>query len=82
MTGPNKIPAKYLKLCADEISSPLCYIINESIECQIFTSQWKLFKISTIPKISNPIEPSDYRPISNPFEGLRKGYYDAAGTSS
>ncbi|MEO0684074.1 MAG: hypothetical protein AAFY76_03245, partial [Cyanobacteria bacterium J06649_11] len=63
-TGPDKIPAKYLKLCADEITSPLCHIINESIECQIFPSQWKLSKISPIPKISNPIEPSDYRPIS------------------
>ena len=63
-TGPDKIPSKYLKLCVDEITSPLCHIINASIEKQIFPEQWKFFKISPIPKINQPIEPSDYRPIS------------------
>ena len=63
-TGPDKIPAQYLKLCVEEIISPLCHIINESIEKQIFPAQWKLSKISPIPKINYPIESSDYRPIS------------------
>ena len=63
-TGPDKIPSKYLKLCVDEITSPLCHIINESIDKQIFPEQWKFSKISPIPKINQPIEPSDYRPIS------------------
>ena len=63
-TGPDKIPSKFLKLCVDEITSPLCHIINTSIKKQIFPEQWKVSKISPIPKISHPIEPSDYRPIS------------------
>jgi len=43
-TGPDKIPAEYFKLCVEEITSPLCHIINESIEKQIFPAQWKLSK--------------------------------------
>ena len=70
-TGPDKIPAKYLKLC---------HIINESIECKIFPSQWKLSKISPIPKISNPIKPRTTSCQS--FRRSTKSLFYAAGTSS
>ena len=63
-TGPDQIPAKFLKLCVDEICSPITHIINSSISNCIFPDQWKVSKISPIPKIKHPIESSDYRPIS------------------
>ena len=52
------------KLCIDDITSPICHIINTSIEKNIFPNQWKIFRISPIPKIKSPKEPSDFRPIS------------------
>lgn len=63
-TGHDQLPSKYLKLCVDEICSPVCHIINTSIIKCVFPSQWKISKISPIPKIDYPAEPSDYRPIS------------------
>eukprot|EP00111_Clytia_hemisphaerica_P012122 TCONS_00035606-protein len=58
------MPSKYIKLSTDEICSPICHIINTSIQQSIFPSQWKISKISPIPKIESSNEPSDYRPIS------------------
>ena len=63
-TGTDQLPSKYLKLCVNEICSPICHIINSSISNRIFPHQWKVSKISPIPKINHPVEPSDYRPIS------------------
>ena len=63
-TGQDNIPAKYLKLCIDDITSRICHIINASIAKNIFPNQWKISRISPIPKIKSPKEPSDFRPIS------------------
>ena len=63
-TGQDKIPSKFLKLCVNEITSPICHIINTAIEENSFPQQWKISKITPIPKIDQPKEPSDYRPIS------------------
>ena len=63
-TGYDNIPAKYLKMCIDDITSPICHIVNSSIKHNIFPSQWKVSRISPIPKIKNPKDPSDFRPIS------------------
>ena len=53
-TVPDKIPVKYLKLGVDEITSPLCHIINESLECQMFPSERNLSKISPFRKSATP----------------------------
>jgi len=63
-TGQDHLPSKYLKLCVNEITSPICNIINTAIEEKSFPQQWKISKITPIPKIDHPLEPSDYRPIS------------------
>ena len=63
-TGQDKIPSKFLKLCINEITGPICHIINTAIEEKSFPEQWKISKITPIPKIDQPLEPSDYRPIS------------------
>lgn len=62
--GHDGLPAKYVKMVADSIASPLCHIINSCIEHNIFPEQWKVSRISPIPKIPLPRELSDYRPIS------------------
>lgn len=63
-TGYDTIPAKFLKIAVDHIASPLCHIINACIKSNHFPKQWKVSRISPIPKIGNPKEPSDFRPIS------------------
>ena len=43
---------------------PLTFIINNSIEESKFPDQWKIARISLIPKVTNPTELKDYRLIS------------------
>ena len=38
-TGQDKLPAKFLKLCVNEITSPICHIINTAIEENSFPNQ-------------------------------------------
>ena len=63
-TGPDQIPAKYLKLVAEYIASPLMHIINSYISYQRFPDAWKQARVSPIPKITNPTEEDHLRPIS------------------
>ena len=63
-TGSDQIPAKYLKLVAEYIASPLTHIINSFISCQRFPEAWKQARVSPIPKITNPTEADHFRPIS------------------
>jgi len=42
----------------------LTYLINRSLLESDFVNQFKISAISPVPKISNPIIPADYRPIS------------------
>ena len=64
-TGPDLIPARFIKLAAKAIASPLTNIINNSISKQIFPSIWKVGRVSPIPKIDNPAtDESHYRPVS------------------
>ena len=49
---------------SDIIASPLTRIINTSIRQGNFPDQWKISKVTPIPKVVNPEANSDYRPIS------------------
>ena len=53
-----------VKLVAENIASPLTYIINECIRLSVFPTEWQCVRISVIPKIDNPTTADDYRPIS------------------
>ena len=61
-TGPDNIPCKFIKFVANHLASP--DIINNCIAKQIFPSLWKTARISPIPKVDDPRENDDYRPIS------------------
>ena len=63
-TGFDGIPVKYLKPVVDHLTSPLVHIINTSINQNVFPKSWKIARVCPIPKIDQPTELKDYRPIS------------------
>ena len=63
-TGNDNMPISLVKLVAENVASPLTYIINECIRLSVFPVEWKCARISVIPKIGNPTTDDDYRPIS------------------
>ena len=63
-TGLDDIPAWFLKIGAPFFAAPVADMINLSLSASVVPKQWKAACISPIPKISSPLNPSDYRPIS------------------
>ena len=63
-TALDKIPSKLLKLAADIVFPSLTHIFNESMRTGIFSSEWKLAKVSPIFKKGAKTDPNSYRPIS------------------
>ena len=62
--GPGDIPPRILSEFAPELATPICDIINASLNKGIFPSKWKRAKIVPIPKANPPESLSDLRPIS------------------
>ena len=56
--------ASQFKPVAKYIASPIKLTINNLSEDSKFADQWKITRISSIPKVTNPIELKDYCPIS------------------
>ena len=54
----------FIKPVAEHLESPLTFIINNFIVTSTFPGMWKIARISPIPKIVNPSQLKDYRPIS------------------
>ena len=63
-TGYDQIPVKYIKLGKDHLAGPLMHIINTCIAALMFPRVWKTARVSPIPKIDQPIDKSDFRPVS------------------
>ena len=63
-TGPDQIPAKFIRPVAEHLASPICHIINSCIAKSTFPLQWKTARISPIPKINDPSSNDDYRLVS------------------
>ena len=63
-TGPDNIPARYIKLAIDVICYLLTHIINSFIDHSTFPTSWKKARTVPIGKIAHPLEKSDFRPIS------------------
>lgn len=63
-TGLDGINAHMLKLCCPCITPFVTHIINSCIIENVFPACWKNALIFPIPKISNPTECKDLRPIS------------------
>ena len=63
-TGYNNIPVSFIKPVPEYLESPLTFTINNFIVTSTFPGIWKIARISPIPKILNPSQIKDYRPIS------------------
>ena len=46
------------------LAGPLMHIINTCIAALVFSRVWKAARVSPIPKIDQPIDKSDFRPVS------------------
>ncbi|KAJ1531399.1 hypothetical protein ONE63_000080 [Megalurothrips usitatus] len=62
--GVDNISITFLKICIIEITTVLEHIFNFSLQSSVFPSDWKSANVIPIPKISNPTNCKDYRPIS------------------
>ena len=54
----------FIKPVAEYLGLPLTFIINDFIVTSTFSGIWKIPHIRPIPKIVNPCQLKDYRPIS------------------
>lgn len=63
-TGPDQLPAWFLRLCAPIFCKPLARLFNLSIATAIVPRQWKQASICPVPKTATPGCLSDFRPIS------------------
>ena len=63
-TGPDNIPARFIKLVADHLADPLTHIINNCIRNSYFPRSWKIARVSPIPKVNMPVRNDEFRPIS------------------
>lgn len=63
-SGFDEISTNLIKSCAEQIASPLCYIINNSFKEGIFPTNLKLAVVKPLYKKGDPTMPESYRPIS------------------
>ena len=62
--GVDGISITMLKMCLPVIVPALCHIFDFSLQHGIFPDIWKRAQVIPIPKLSAPVEPKDYRPVS------------------
>ena len=63
-TGPNKIPAKVLKLTSSINAPSLTFIFNLSLSSGIFIDDWKNARVRPVYKGNDRRDMGNYRPIS------------------
>ena len=63
-SGPNNIPARILKLTADQIAPSVCRVLNLSLQLGVMPTAWK--EANVTPVFKNGIDAclENYRPIS------------------
>ena len=54
----------FIKAVAEAITSAIVNIINSSMDKEIFPDSWKVTRVWPVPKIDDPLNEKDSRPIS------------------
>ena len=62
--GMDKISPRVLKNCAVALFEPLHHLFSLSLRYAILPSSWKIHKVVSVPKASDPTSVKNYRPIS------------------
>jgi hypothetical protein len=62
--GAVLIPVPFIKLCLPVILPVIEHILNYSLQNGVFPELWKKANIVPIPKVKQPKECKDYRPVS------------------
>lgn len=62
--GPDGFPSVVLKLVSESLCIPLCHIYNVALDSGRYPPQWKLSRVSPIPKSSDRSRVEEYRPIA------------------
>lgn len=62
--GSDGIPISFVKMLMPFILPLLVHLFNAIIEAKIFPALWKKGLVTPIPKVPNPVNPKDFRPIS------------------
>lgn len=62
--GPDDISSRMIKICFPVCKFHILHIFNYSIKIKIFPTEWKNAYIRPIPKVANPKELKDFRPIA------------------
>ena len=62
--GSDNLSLEMILPVLDVIAPVVTHIINFSLSCNVFPSQWKNAYVIPLPKTSNPTAITDYRPIS------------------
>ena len=63
-TGPDGIPARFLKEFAEELAPVLCRLFRLILKTEIYPSSWKHPFVQPVPKKGDRSNPSNYRPIA------------------
>ena len=63
-TGADQIPTRFIKMVAECLAVPLTSIINNCIAKAFFPKQWKIARVSPVPKVNNPVSNDQLRPFS------------------
>ena len=63
--GPDGVSPKLVKAANLELVVILTHIFNQCLKHSYVPNQWKSAYITPIPKVSNPVDSSDFRPIAN-----------------
>ena len=63
-TGPDQLPARFVKLAAEHLVGPITAIINNCISKLYFPHVWKVARISPTPKVDTPVTVDHLPPVS------------------
>lgn len=63
-SGPDAIPTKILKTCANQLADVLCLLFNRCLTAGYIPQQWRRSEVVPVPKKPKPKALNDYRPIA------------------